>query len=185
MRRWAGRAATPESVPAEDEAAKPSLAVILARAAKDAKAAVAVVDREVTGQVRRALEDLGLAGDYPAVVADVIVQSWVGAYHTTAAASTAGTGEDGGVGEAAAAEAGAEKNFDTFLDFIAGAAEGAEVAAAPGEAPAEVLLYLLARGLSEEGRRELLAQARQFTTRQDQHDAAEDMPDGGLQIGMS
>jgi hypothetical protein len=163
MRRWAGRAGLPQRTDAERDAATA------------AAAAVTAVDRAVGEHVRRALEDFGLAGEYPAVVADVMVTSWAGDYHATAPAAAG----------AAAAEAEAERKFDVFLDFIAdaGGRRGAEVAMAAGDAPAEVLLYMLARGLPEGRQQELLAQAQEFRDSQaqapDQPGAAEDPPDGG------
>jgi hypothetical protein len=173
MRRWAGRAGV-RLASAEYQQAYVPAAVVAARAAEAAQAAVAVVDREVTGQVHRALEELGLTGDFPGVVADVIVRSWVGAYHTTAPGK-AGAAE-------AEAEAQAEKRFDVLLAFI-GQRRGFEVAKDAGDAPDEVVLYLMARGLPEEERRELVAQARQFIRSQDQQDA-EELPVDELRMGL-
>jgi hypothetical protein len=70
------------------------------------------------------------------------------------------------------------------LDVIARAAKagrhGAEVTMAAGDAPGEVLLYMIARGLSPDDQRELLAQAQEFVRGQDRDEAAADPPGSGL-----
>jgi hypothetical protein len=162
MRRWAGRAGLPQGT----DAAK--------AAAAAAKKAVGAVDREVSDQVRRALEDFGLPGEYPAVLAAFMVWSWIGLYHVAAPA-------DVGAEVAAAAEAKAEQDFDVLIGFIDDAARrgGAGMEHAAGGEPAEVLLYLLAVNMSPAGKRELLAQAQEFVRRQGRGEPAGDPPGDG------
>jgi hypothetical protein len=54
------------------------------------------------------------------------------------------------------------------------------VAIGAGDAPADLLLTLISRGLSPDDQRELLAQAQQFVRGQDKDEAAADPPGYGL-----
>jgi hypothetical protein len=118
-----------------------------------AAAAVAQVDSEVAGHVTTALRDIGLGGEDAAVMADVLMSAFAGAYHAAPALPRA---------DPAA--------FETLLAIVTRAAtaprragEGdEEVAVAAGAAPDQVVLVTHARGIPEAERRDLLELAQQF-----------------------
>src|ERR1017187_9281487 len=103
-----------------------------------AAAAVAQVDSEVAGHVTTALRDIGLGGEDAAVMADVLMSAFAGAYPAAPVVTRAATAPRG-------------------------AGEGdEEVAVAAGAAPDQVVLVTHARGIPEAERRDLLELAQQF-----------------------